>query len=625
MLQAIRNRAQGIFAWIILVLICVPFALWGIQNYLDSGKELPVAVVGDRDIFERDVNRVYEQSLANLVGLGQYDEAELKREALNRVIKEEVITQNAQDKGLAVSDEDVRAFIQTLPYFQTDGKFDKEKYRLMLSSQGLSAAQFVMQIRKALLMEQLQRSVSDTGFTTQKDLSEFYRLRNQERSIEYLTLPVVKFEGEIPQQEIAAYYEQNPAEFQTPEKVSVQYLLLSLEQIASTMEPGEDEIKALYEEQKSQLTTPERRKVSHILITTDSEHPEDDPKALEKAQQIRQRLAKGEDFAKVAKEASQDKLSAEKGGDLGFINKDAMEPNFADAAFALGKGALSEPVKTSFGYHLIKVTELEPASTKRYEEVRDELAKNLKRSAAENKFYELGQTLTEQSFEHPDTLEPAAKALNLSIQETALFTRDLGTDAAAEKEVREAAFNSDVLSGKNSEPVEIGGEKVYVVRVKEHQPAAAKPLDSVKQEIVAKLRDKKAREAAKERTDKLLAGLKTDGTLADLAKGAGVSLNQPQPFQRNTDKLPLPLVAAAFKAPRPLQAGNARPERLVLENGDQVLFRVLAVKDGTTQSVDPKELEMATEYLQKNMGQEEYAAFVEQLRVGADVYIKPQQ
>lgn len=625
MLQAIRNRAQGIFAWIILILICVPFALWGIQNYLDSGKELPVAVVGDRDIFERDVNRVYEQSLANLVGLGQYDEAELKREALNRLIKEEVITQNAQDKGLAVSDEDVRAFIQTLPYFQTDGKFDKEKYRLMLSSQGLSAAQFVMQIRKALLMEQLQRSVSDTGFTTQKDLSEFYRLRNQERSIEYLTLPVVKFEGDIPEQETAAYYEQNPAEFQTPEKVSVQYLLLSLDQIASTMEPGEDEIKALYEEQKSQLTTPERRKVSHILITTDSEHPEDDPKALEKAQQIHQRLAKGEDFAKVAKELSQDKLSAEKGGDLGFISRDAMEPNFADAAFSLAKGALSEPVKTSFGYHLIKVTELEPASTKRYEEVRDELAKSLKRSAAENKFYELGQTLTEQSFEHPDTLEPAAKALNLPIQETALFTRDSGTGAAAEKEVRDAAFNSDVLGGKNSEPVEIGGEKVYVVRVKEHQPAAVKPLDTVRQEIVAKLRDKKAREAAKERTDKLLAGLKADGTLADLAKSAGVTLNQPQPFQRNTDKLPLPLVAAAFKAPRPLQAGNPRPERLVLENGDQVLFRLIAVKDGTTQSVDPKELEMATEYLQKNMGQEEYAAFVEQLRVGSDVYIKPQQ
>lgn len=625
MLQAIRNRAQGIFAWIILILICVPFALWGIQNYLDSGKELPVAVVGDRDIFERDVNRVYEQSLANLVGLGQYDEAELKREALNRVIKEEVITQNAQDKGLAVSDDDVRAFVQTLPYFQTDGKFDKEKYRLMLSAQGLSPAQFIGQIRKALVMEQLQRSVSDTGFVTQKELSEFYRLRNQERTIEYLTVPVAKFDGEIPQSEIAAYYEQNPGEFQTPEKASVQYLLLSLDQIASSIEPTEDEIKALYEEQKSQLTTTERRKVSHILITTDSDHPEDDPKALEKAQQVRQRLAKGEDFAKVAKEVSQDKLSAEKGGDLGFINKDAMEPNFANAAFAQAKGDLSEPVKTSFGYHLIKVTEIEPSATKSYESVREELAKNLKRSSAENKFYELGQTLTEQSFEHPDTLEPAAKALNLAIQETDLFTRDAGTGVATDKEVRDAAFDADVINGKNSEPVELGGEKVYVVRIKEHQAASAKPLDSVKSEIVAKLRDRKARDAAKERTDKLLAGLKPDGSLADLAKGAGLTLNQPQPFQRNTDKLPLPLVAAAFKAARPLQSGNPRPERLTLENGDQVLFRVLTVKDGSTQGIDPKELEMATEFLQKNFGQEEYAAFVEQLRVGSDVYIKPKQ
>ena len=625
MLQAIRNRAQGIFAWVILILISVPFALWGIQNYLDSGKELPVAVVGDRDIFERDVNRVYEQSLANLVGLGQYDESELKREALNRLVKEEVIAQNAQDKGLAISDEEVRTFVQTLPYFQTEGKFDKEKYKLMLSSQGLSAAQFVIQIRKALTMEQFQRGVSDTGFVTQQQLEAFYRLRNQERKVEYITIPLKKYEGEISAQEVSAYYDQNPGEFQNPEKVSIQYLVLSLDQIANTMEPTEEELKALYEEQKNQLATAERRKVSHILIPTDSDQPEADKSALEKIQQIRARLLKGEDFAKVAKELSQDKVSAEKGGDLGFINKETMEPNFGNAAFAQTKGELSEPVKTSFGYHLIKVTEIESASTKPFEAVREDLAKTLRRSAAENKFYELGQTLTEQSFEHPDTLDSAAKALNLQIQETGLFTRDAGTDAALEKEVREAAFNPDVINGKNSEPVEIGSEKVYVVRVKEHQPASARPLDEVKQDIVNKLRDQKARAAVKERAEKLLADIKAETPLADVAKSSGLTLNEPPAFQRNTDKLPLPLVAAAFKATRPADGAKGKVEMLTLEGGDQVLFRLLAVKDGSSKGVEAKELDMAKEFLQKNVGQDEFAAFVEQLRVGTDVYIKPQQ
>jgi len=624
MLQAIRNRAQGIFAWIILILICVPFALWGIQNYLDSGKELPVAVVGDRDIFERDVNRVYEQSLASLVGLGQYDESELKREALNRLVKEEVITQHAQDKGLAVSEEEVRNFVQTLPYFQTEGKFDKEKYKMMLSSQGMGAAQFAAQIRKALTMEQFQRGVSDTGFVTKRQIESFYRLRNQERQIEYLTVPYKKYEGEISPSEIQAYYDQNPGEFQNPEKVSVQYLALSMDQIANTMEPTEEEVRNLYEEQKNQLATAERRKVSHILITTDADKPDADKGALEKIQQIRARLLKGEDFAKLAKEISEDKASAEKGGDLGFINRDTMEQNFANAAFAQAKGEVSEPVKTSFGYHLIKVTEIEAASTKSFAEVRAELAKTLQRSAAENKFYELGQTLTEQSFEHPDSLEPAAKALNLSVQETELFTRDEGTGVAQEKEVRDAAFNADVLNGKNSEPVEIGNEKVYVVRVKEHQPASARPLADVKQAIIEKLRDQKARAAARKMAEELLAGLKAETPLADVAKAAGLTLSQPPAFQRNTDKLPPAVVTAAFKAPRPSE-GKGKAEIVGLENGDEVIFRVLAVKEGTTASVEAKELGMAKDFLEKNVGQDEFAAFVEQLRVGTDVYIKPQQ
>ena len=623
MLQAIRNRAQGILAWVILILIGVPFALWGIQNYFSSGKEQPVAVVGDRDIFERDVNRAYEQNLANLAGM-DFEEKQLKREALNRLINEELIVQSAEDDGLALSDSDVREFVQSLPYFQTDGKFDKEKYKLMLSSQGISPAQFAAQIRKSLTMEQYQRGITDTALVTKQQLEAFYRLRNEQRQIEYFTVPSKKFEGEISEKDVEAYYQENLTAFQNPEKVSVEYLSISLEDIAKTIHPTEEELKSLYDEQKSQYRTTERRKVSHILIAVESDKEEADKAALTKATQLRERLVKGEDFSVVVKEASDDKASAEKGGDLGFINPETVDPNFSNTAFALSKNEISQPVKTPFGYHLIKVTELMPATTKPFEQVRDELAQNFQRSAAENKFYELGQTLTEQSFEHPDTLEPAAKALNLQIAQTALFTRDAGEGIAAEEKVRDAAFSQDVLDGKNSEPVEIANEKVFVLHMKEHQPASNKPLAEVKQEIIDKLRTKSGRAEARKRAEQLLVEVNQGKPMADVAKAAGLALNKPAAIQRNANNIPAALVTAAFRV-APSKAGKAGAAVAELDNGDQVVLSVIGLTEGSVSSVDPKELDMARAYLAKGAGQSEFGAIMAQLREQADVYVKPRE
>lgn len=624
MLQAIRNRAQGIFAWVILILIGVPFALWGIQNYFNSGKEQPVAVVGERDIFERDISRAYEQNLANLAGIGNYDEKQLKREALNGLIREELIIQGAEHDGLSLGDNDVRAFVQSSPYFQTDGKFDKEKYKLMLSSQGISPAQFAAQIRKSLTMEQYQRGITDTAFVTKQQLETFYRLRNEQRQIEYFTVPLKKFEGEIPEKDVEAYYQENLGAFQNPERVSVEYLSISLDDIAKTIHPTEEELKGLYEEQKAQYKTPERRKVSHILIAVEGGNEASDKTALTKATQLRERVMKGEDFSMVAKEASDDKASAEKGGDLGFISQETVDPNFANTAFTLPKDEISQPVKTPFGYHLIKVTEVVPGTMKPFGEVRQELAQNFQRSAAENEFYELGQTLTEQSFEHPDTLEPAAKALNLKIVQTGLFTRDAGEGIAAEQRVREAAFSQDVLEGKNSEPVEIANEKVFVLHLKEHQPASNKPLVEVKQEIVDALRTKKGRAEAHKRAEQLLAEVNEGKSMTDVAKASRLALNKPPAIRRNANDLPAALVTAAFRL-SPSKAGKPNAALAELDNGDQLVFSLLGLTEGSVSTVDAKELDMARDYLAKGAGQSEFGAFVTQLREQADVHVKPQE
>ncbi|MGZ8244340.1 SurA N-terminal domain-containing protein [Methylomagnum sp.] len=623
MLQAIRDRAQGIFAWVMLILIGVPFALWGIQNYMDTGKEQPAATVGGHEIFDRDVSRAYEQNIASLVGVADYDEKQMRHEALERLIREEVIAQSAEDKSLAVSDADVRGFIQTLPYFQTDGKFDKEKYKVMLSAQHMTPNQLVAQIRRALVMEQYQRGVLDSAFVTKDQVDMLLRLRNQEREIEYATVPLRLVNRTFPDAEIEAYYREHLPEFGNPEQVSIEYVTLNLDDLAKQVQVTEADLRNLYEEQKASFGTEERRKASHILIPVEKPDEAADKAALAKIAQIRERLVKGEDFAKVAKEVSGDSVSAKQGGDLGFINKDAMEENFAKAAFALNQGDLSEPVKTSFGYHLIKVTELVPARVKSFEEVKDELSKTFQHNAAENKFYDLGQTLTEQSFEHPDSLEPAAKQLNLKVEQTGLFTRDAGEGVASEEAVRKAAFSEEVLSGRNSDPVELGNEKAMVLRVKEHRPASDKPLADVKTAIIERLKDQEARRVASQQVDGFTKQVREGRSFAEVAKAAGLQVVKPPALRRSDDKLPHALVGAVFKAPRPAE-GKPTLQGVEVENGERIVFNLLAVKDGAAAPADAKELDSAREFLSRSEGQREFSSFVARLREIADVWVKPE-
>lgn len=621
MLQAIRDRAHGIFAWVMLIAVGVPFGLWGIQNYIDTGKEKPAAVVGDREIFDREVTKAYEQSLNNLIGIDDFDEKKLRQDALERLIREEVLAQSAESKSLAVSDTEARNFIQTLPYFQTEGKFDKEKYKVMLSAQGMTPNQFAGQIRRALVMEQFQRSVLDSAFVTKGELETLMRLKNQERDLEYVKIPLPQVSRNFTDAEIEAWYRQHLADFRNPEKVSIEYLAISLEDLAREVQVTEDELRKLYEEQKASYGTPERRKISHILIATEGTGEAAEKAALGKAESIRERLVKGEDFVKLAQETSSDSISGKNGGDLGFLDKDAQEETFTKAAETLKEGEISAPVKTSFGYHLIKLTQLVPAKLKSFEEVREELRKLAQHNSAETTFYEKGQKLTEQTFEQPDTLEPAARQLNMKVQATGLFTRDAGEDLAAEEAVRKAAFSEEVLGGRNSDPIELGNEKAIVLRLKDHHPASDKPLAEVREAVISRLRDQEARAEAAKRSQELLTAVRSGKSLTEAAKGLGFETSKSGFIRRENDKLAPELVRAAFTTARPM-ADKATAEAIALPDGSQFVFAVTVVKDGAPTTADAKEQTSASEFLVRNEAQREFSAFVEQLRELADVKLK---
>jgi peptidyl-prolyl cis-trans isomerase D len=620
MLQAIRDKAQGIFAWAMLILVGIPFAFWGINNYFDSGKESPIATVGERDFYERDLAHAYQQDLANLVGLGDIDEKLIKQQSLERLIRDELVAQAAEREGLAVPDSEVRAFVQTLPYLQTEGKFDKEKYNLMLSAQGMNSTGFVEQVRRALTMEQLRRGITDSAFSTSQQVDRFYRLQNQEREIEFVTIPAEKGGTEISSAATTEYYQSHPQEFQSPETVSVSFIVLNLDDVAKDVQVTEEELKAYYEEQKENFTSAERRRISHILVSADFSKPNEEQAALAKITQIRERIVQGEDFAKLAKELSDDKVSAEKGGELGYIVKGSLEPNLERVALSLAKGAISDPVKTSFGYHIVTVTELVPAMTRSFEEVKDEIAETYRKNVAENKFYELGQELSELTFEHPNSLEPAAAALRLPIQETKPFTREAGEGIAAEEAVRKAAFSDEVLNGKNSEPVEVRPEQVVVLRLKEHHPAEARPFDEVNSQIEALLRERTARDRARALAETVVGEIQSGKSLEEAVRGHPWNLSKSLRLKRDTTTVPQAVVNATFRTGEVL-----RPTRVELENGDQVVLRVVAIYPGSVPSgLDrDKQLEMARQFLMRDAGQREFSALIAQLRKSAEIYVKP--
>ncbi len=624
MLQSIRNRAQGVFAWVILLMICIPFAFWGIQNYFGSGQEQPVVVVGEKEIFQRDVVRAYQQLAARIGGMGQVDETMLKNLAIKNLVDEEVLSQAVDEQGYTISDSQIRSAIQEVPYFQTDGKFDKVKFSNVLKAQQISESGLVVQLRRSLEIGQFSDGVTRTSFVTPSEVDGFLRLRDQERSAEYMIVPVETISDSIADELIDKYYTEHIELFQNPEQVAIDFIELSVDDIAKTIEVTEEQLLSSYEGQKDLYTKTARRRLSHILVAAGNDvTAESEAAALSKINQAKTRIDNGEDFALVAQEMSDDSISGKQGGDLGVINLSDMDAAFEKAALDLSLGAVSEPVKTPFGYHLVKLTELEAGEIKPFEAVRDEVEKAYRRQTAENGFYETGERLAQVSYENPESLEPAAETTTLTIKQSDLFSRDQGEGIAAGQAIRSAAFADDVLGGKNSEPVEVSPDKIVVLRVNQRIPATNKPLADVKQDIIEILQIEISKEKARTLANSLLEKVKEGQDLAGLASTYGIESQGPKSITRGDSEVPVQFKDALFKAKKPLP-GETVPLLVTMDDGQQIVGRLLAVTDSDPSTGEDyqKERELAASWLASQYGNAEFSALLTQLRDNTEIIIQ---
>lgn len=621
MLLEIREKVQGVFASIILVLICVLFGLWGIQNYLGGGKETPLVTVGDKEFFQRDVSQAYQQYAQNLAGM-KFDENSIKKQAIEKLIRDEVLLQHVQDEKLVVSDETARRFIQTLEYFQKDGKFDKTQYQTLLSSQGMSSDEFVARIKKALVMEQFQKAIVDSSFVTQTEVANYFKIQNQKRDLEYLTIPLAQSSQAPSEEEINAYYQQHQDAYQTEEQVAIDYVELALDKLAADVKPSEEQLKAYYEEQKAQFSSKERRRISHILFAF-TKDPAADQQALEKALKAKQALS-NKDFASLAAEVSDDKLTAKKGGDLGLFNVGVMEKAFEDAASSLKLGEVSEPVKSAFGYHLIKVTELTAGEAKSYDAVKTEITKAYQKAQAETQFNALGEKLAQVSYENPDNLAAAANVLGVTVSQTGLFTRSQGQGVAADEKVRLAAFSEEVLKGNNSEPVEVGNEKLVVLRMKSHSPATTKDLKEVKSQVVSALQRDKAQQVAATTAEQIRTEVLAGKTLAQLADAQHLTLKKVNGLVRNATDLS-PLVSqAVFKAAKP-QAGKASVVVIDDVAGGKIVANIVKVTEGSISEADKAKLPVIEKNMATAFGKAQFEAVLNALQAKTDIAIREEK
>ena len=630
MLLKIREKSQGVFAWVILILICVPFALWGIQNYVGGGSENAIASVGDKDFFQQDWNQAYSQYSQSMAGKN-FDEKLLKKQALEKLISDEVLLQHAENENLVVTDGTAKKFIQTLEYFKTDGKFDNKKFKSLLGSQQISSGEFVNRVKKALVMEQFQKSVTESGFATQKEIEGFFRIQNQKRNVEIISVGLEKVKEQPTEQEVENFYQQNQNTFLTEEQASIEYVELSLDNLAKKIEPTNEQLQTYYDENKEQYTTKERRKISHILFAFNKDVDED-KKQLERALNAKKAL-KDKTFSDLAAELSDDKVTASKGGDLGLFNAGVMEKAFEDAASSLKLGEVSEPVKSAFGYHLIKVTELVESKVGTFDSVKEKVTTAYQRTQAEKTYYELGESLTELAYENPDSLIAVADEIGVDIKKTPLFGKNIPVNTSPEAPITHiysdpkivsAAFSEDVLKGNNSEPIELGSDKLVVIRTLQHQPAKVKELAGVKKNIVETLLNNKAKKIAMDKAEQIKQAVLAGKSMDTVAKENGYTAKKLEEITRSKTDLAWQVSQAIFKAAKPL-AGKTTVITVAEASGAQSVINLLSVTDGVMTKDDKAKQDLAKTNMAKAFGQAEFAATLESLRANANVKIKTQE
>ena len=635
-MYVIRERMQGWIAWAIVIILIVPFALWGIQEYFNEGGPQVVANINGEEIKqsaytealsqERGLMQQQLQQMRQIFG-EQYEmplsDEDIKKQAMEKLINSELLLQNASDMGLRISDVMVAGRIRSFEAFQEDGKFSPELFKNFASRQNGDFGQLVA---RDMLTQQMRNAVMNSALATPKDVDLMLRLQEQKRDVEYFTLTAAKHkqDSDATDEAVKAYYEAHKTEFMNPEKVSVEYVELSVADLGQAVEPNEEDLRGYYKDRMGQYHVPPERRTSHILISVDEGADEAKIKAAKvKAEDIRKQLLNGAKFEDLAKKHSDDPGSSKLGGDIGFFGKGNLDPNYEKVMFEMKKGDLSEPVLSSFGFHIIKLTDVREEQTKPFEAVKAELAAEYKKDQANKKYFEMTDKLTTLAYEVNDSLQDAAAAVGLPIKESPLFTRSgIPSDKIfSHPKVLKAAFQDEVLTQRyNSDPVEIGEHHVVVLRIKAHEEKSQRSYEEAKASAKQKLLVEKSKQNAKEKGEAAIKKLLAGETMDAMAKILSSEVKKEVGLKRTDRKIDMNIVKQAFKLIKP-QADKKSYDGLVLPNGDYVVMAVTKVEEADLTAMDAAKKTNTRRSLTNVAGDTEFGTVLTSLKDRARILI----
>jgi len=502
----------------------------------------------------------------------------LQDQVLESLIRRALLTQRSHDLGYRVSDAALRDAVHSEPAFQVDGVYSPEAAKAALAQAGISVDSYQAQLRTDLQQLQLEGGIRASDFLTPAELTRLTDLEDQQREVRYLMLPVDRFHSTtaVTDAAVQAYYKEHLAQYMNPESVRLQYAELRLDALAAQQQLSDADLHAAYEKEKSRLEVPEKRHARHILITG-----KDDAAALAQAQQVLAQVKSGKDFGELAKQYSQDPGSAQNGGDLGWAERSAFVKPFADALFAMKVGEIAGPVKTQYGYHMIRLDEVQAGKGKSFEEARPELEAQVRRARASDRFGEIQEQLQGKLAEPGADLGALAQQYNLQQGEVKEFVKGAGgVPFGAAPQLQELLFGEPPLgTDKLAGPVLLGDDRLVIFKVLEHRASAPKPFAEVRESIVAAITKEQGTQAALSAAQRARDELLKGGSFEAVATELKASPDPAHFIGRNDPSVPAQIREAAFAVPRP--AGKPEFRALTLNDGGAALIAVSAVRTAT--------------------------------------------
>ncbi len=611
---------------VLLVLIVPPFALFGIDFYFrdtDSGSAL--VRIGDIRISDLEYSQAVRKAQDRMREMSKgnpnpalLNSPQLKESVLNELIVRKVALAHAYKSGMTVSTAELQKIIATVEAFRDEsGRFSQTRYRQMLQGQGMTPLAFENDIRMDIVLGQLRSVTSGSGFLPESVVDRLLKIGEQEREVSQIVFDPMDYRKQvkISEADVEKYYEEHKGELQTPERVRLEYLVLSQDVVGHAAKVTDEELKNYYQANIERFRTPEERRASHILIAAAASASAED-KARAKAQAedlLKQIKSSPGKFAELAAKYSKDPGSAEKGGDLGFFARGLMVKPFDDAVFALKVGELAGPVETQYGYHIIRVDAVKPSQTTPFDAVKQQIVDEVGKPKLGRAYAEAADSFNNLVYEQFDSLQPAADGLKLTVQKSDWVTRAGGNPNPLlnNQKVLDAVFSDEVLKNKhNTSAIEVQTNMLLAARVIEHEPAAALPLERVRSDVMQYLTKKGATELAQKEGQAVLEKLEKGQTVAlSWSPSQLVSLQKRQGLHPQGAQA----VFGADVSKLPVYAG------VPAARGPFVVYRITKVKD--VSAVDPEQRKALGRQFADMVGQEQHVAYLASLRERADVKI----